>query len=111
MEETGIVAERLVAVGAVCGSWDGKFDQVHVFELKLPATPPMLFLDNREIIGAQWVSLEALPTIKLTKPVAAYLAIMDVPSRGGVHHPAAGPSRRGDGVIRPRETSGDRNAC
>lgn len=111
VEETGIVAETLVAVGAVCGSWEGKLDQVHVFELKLPGAPPVLRLDNREIIGAQWASWEVLPRIKLTKPVAAYLGILDAPQQRCLHGRATGQRRDRHGVVRTCEASRNRNAC
>jgi len=72
-EETGIAAGELVAAGVVCGTWEGLRDRVHIFELRLGRELPKLRLDNREIIGARFVSRDALRGIKLTGPVAAYL--------------------------------------
>jgi 8-oxo-dGTP pyrophosphatase MutT (NUDIX family) len=74
-EETGIAAGELVAAGVVCGTWEGQRDRVHAFELRLSGGLPTLRLDNREIIGARFVSQDALRGIKLTGPVAAYLDI------------------------------------
>jgi 8-oxo-dGTP diphosphatase len=71
-EETGITADALNAAGVVCGTWEGVRDRVHIFELHLQ-NAPRLRLDNREIIGAQWVPRDALDGMKLTGPVAAYL--------------------------------------
>jgi hypothetical protein len=39
----------LLAAGSICGSWDGRRDRVHLFELQL-AELPQLHLDNREVI-------------------------------------------------------------
>ncbi|MBV9243816.1 MAG: NUDIX hydrolase [Methylobacteriaceae bacterium] len=71
-EEIGLAASRLVAVGYVCGRWEGRRDRVYFFELRLNRLPK-LKLDNREIIGARLVPPEELRGIAVTGPVALYL--------------------------------------
>lgn len=74
-EEIGLPSHpshRLRPAGTVCGSWDGRRDQVHFFELHLDCMPE-LRLDNREIVAARLASPEELHGIALTEPVAAYL--------------------------------------
>jgi 8-oxo-dGTP diphosphatase len=79
-EEVGLgTAEAaLRPAGIVCGPWDGRRDQVHVFTLRLDQLPP-LRLDNREIVAARLVSPAELPGLALTGPVAAYLGRMPAP--------------------------------
>jgi len=71
-EEIGLVASALFPAGVVCGSWDGRRDRVHFFELRLVELPK-LRLDNREIIEARLASPSELNSMVLTGPVAAYL--------------------------------------
>jgi 8-oxo-dGTP diphosphatase len=73
-EEIGLTtAAPLRPAGVVRGHWDGRQDQVHVFELRLDRLPT-LRLDNREIIAARLMAPHALRGMTLTGPVAAYLA-------------------------------------
>jgi 8-oxo-dGTP diphosphatase len=72
VEEIGLVASALVPAGEVSGTWEGRRDRVHFFELRLGRLPE-LRLDNREIVGTRLASLEELRTIAVTAPVAAYL--------------------------------------
>jgi 8-oxo-dGTP diphosphatase len=71
-EEIGLRASVLLAAGSICGSWDGRRDRVHFFELRL-AELPQLHLDNREVIAARLTSPAELQSMVLTGPVAAYL--------------------------------------
>jgi 8-oxo-dGTP pyrophosphatase MutT (NUDIX family) len=72
IEEIGLVAPALLPAGEVSGTWEGRRDRVHVFELRL-ARLPALTLDNREIIGVRLASPEAARGLPVTGPVAAYL--------------------------------------
>ncbi|SIT36867.1 NUDIX hydrolase [Paraburkholderia piptadeniae] len=71
-EEIGLSSYTLLPAGSVYGTWDGRRDRVHFFELHLDCMPE-LRLDNREIIAAHLASPEDLHSIALTAPVAAYL--------------------------------------
>ena len=71
-EELGLAVPSLSPAGVACGSWDGRRDRVHFFELRLAALP-QLQLDNREIISARFVSSEEMRGIALSGPVTAYL--------------------------------------
>ncbi|EEA00543.1 NUDIX hydrolase [Burkholderia sp. H160] len=71
-EEIGLSSYPLLPTGSVYGTWDGRRDQVHFFELHLDCMPE-LRLDNREIIAAHLASPEELHGIALTGAVAAYL--------------------------------------
>jgi 8-oxo-dGTP diphosphatase len=71
-EEIGLPAYPLRPAGSVCGTWDGRRDQVHFFELRLDGLPE-LRLDNREIVAARLVSPDELRGIAVTKPVAEFL--------------------------------------
>jgi hypothetical protein len=71
-EEIGLSSYPLLPAGSVCGIWDGRRDQVHLFEQHLERIPE-LRLDNREIIATHLASPEELPGIALTGAVAAYL--------------------------------------
>src|SRR5271170_3064718 len=72
-EEIGLAGYRLLPAGTACGSWDGRIDRVHFFELRLEQLPE-LRLDNRKIIGARLVSAAELRGMALTGPVTAYLS-------------------------------------
>lgn len=71
-EEIGLSSYTLRAVGTVCGSWEGRRDRVHFFELHLDHLPE-LRLDNREIVAAHLASPEELRDIVLTGAVVDYL--------------------------------------
>lgn len=71
-EEIGLSSYALRPAGSVRGTWDGRRDHVHFFELHLDSTPA-LRLDNREIVAAQLASPEELRSIALTGAVVAYL--------------------------------------
>lgn len=71
-EEIGLKASPLLAAGYCCGTWDGRRDRVHIFELRL-AELPELKLDNREIIAARLIPPAELQHMVLTGPLAAYL--------------------------------------
>jgi 8-oxo-dGTP diphosphatase len=77
-EEIGLLPEgRLLPAGDVSGVWDARRDQVFFFALHLPSLPP-LQLDNREIIDARLVPLDALGTMELTEPVAFYVQTLGI---------------------------------
>jgi 8-oxo-dGTP diphosphatase len=71
-EELGLAVPELRPAGTACGTWDGRRDCVHFFELRLTELR-RLKLDNREVIAAQLMSLHALSGMALGGPVAAYL--------------------------------------
>lgn len=71
-EETGLTAPVLEHVATLRGVCDGRRDLVHFFRLNLDQ-PPRLRLDNREIVGAEFMSIRELSGLKLTGPVAAWL--------------------------------------
>src|SRR3954451_3545110 len=73
LEEIGLVThEPLKPAGGACGLWDGRRDRVHFFGLWLEALPQLQF-DNREIVGARWVSYWEALGLPLTEPVRAYI--------------------------------------
>ena len=72
VEEIGLVAPALLPAGEVSGTWEGRRDRVHFFELRLGRLPE-LKLDNREIIGTRLSSPEEARSLAVTAPVAAYL--------------------------------------
>jgi len=78
IEEIGLAADPMHPVGVACGTWDGRRDQVHFFELRLNRLP-QLKLDNREIVAARLVLPHELRGMPLTGPVAAYLAGLPAP--------------------------------
>jgi 8-oxo-dGTP diphosphatase len=80
-EEIGFPPYDLLPAGSACGTWDGRKDKVHFFELQLDRLP-QLQLDNREIIAAQLVRPRELQDMALTGPVAAYLDGRLVPAAG-----------------------------
>ena len=72
-EEIGLLdVPALREATVVRGVWDGRREQVHVFELRLEALPK-LRLDNREIVAARLVSREAAVELGLTGPVGVYV--------------------------------------
>jgi 8-oxo-dGTP diphosphatase len=73
LEETGLVAPPLLPACVVRGDWDGRRERVHFFELRLDRLPE-LKLDNREIIAARLVGPAELGGMRLTGPVALYVA-------------------------------------
>jgi 8-oxo-dGTP diphosphatase len=81
-EEIGLGAPALRPAGVACGTWDGRRDTVHFFELRLDRLSK-LQLDNREIVAARLISPGALGGMALTGPVAAYI-------RGGAKAAALG---------------------
>jgi 8-oxo-dGTP diphosphatase len=72
IEEIGLAAPPLRPAGVASGTWDGRRDCVHFFELRLEQLPT-LQLDNREIIDVRLVSPAELAGMTLIGPVAAYL--------------------------------------
>ena len=72
IEEIGLFAPALIPAGDVSGTWEGRRDRVHIFELRLGRLP-RLKLDNREIIGTRLCPPEETPGLAVTPPVAAYL--------------------------------------
>ena len=80
-EEIGFPPYDLLPAGSACGTWDGRKDKVHSFELRFDRLP-QLQLDNREIIAAQLVRPRELQDMALTGPVAAYLDGRLVPAAG-----------------------------
>jgi 8-oxo-dGTP diphosphatase len=80
-EEIGFPPYELRAAGSACGTWDGRKDKVHFFELRLDRLP-RLQLDNREIVAAQLVRPPELRDMALTGPVAAYLDLRFSPAAG-----------------------------
>ena len=71
-EEIGFIAPPLTPAGTASGLWDGRRDQVHLFELRLDRLPAMQ-LDNREIVAAEFFEPATCRTLAVTEPVAAYL--------------------------------------
>lgn len=73
-EELAIDADGggLREVHVATGLWDGRIDTVTFFELRC-ATPPTVELDNREIVDATLVPIDAIDPATVTGPVAAYL--------------------------------------
>ena len=71
-EELGLSVDALSPAGIVRGTWDGRIDHVHFFELHLDRLPA-LRLDNREIVAAQLASPEELAGMALTGAVAAFI--------------------------------------
>ena len=71
-EEIGLFSPSLKPAGVRCGTWEGRCDRVHFFELRLDQLPP-LRLDNREIIDARLIPESELGSVPLTGPVAAFL--------------------------------------
>ena len=75
LEETGLVLPALpLAATVLHGIWDGRHDEVHVFEAHLDRLPP-LRLDNREVVEARLFAPGSLPGLRLSGPAADYLAL------------------------------------
>ncbi|MBN3762528.1 NUDIX hydrolase [Burkholderia sp. Ac-20365] len=72
VEEIGLSSPALRPAGSVSGTYEGRRDRVHFFELHLDSMPP-LQLDNREIVAARLVSPEEWQGMALTAPVVEYL--------------------------------------
>jgi 8-oxo-dGTP pyrophosphatase MutT (NUDIX family) len=85
-EEVGLIASVLLPAGDISGSWDGRCDRVHFFELRLDRLPT-LHVDNREIVETRLMSTGELDGVMVTGPVAAFLAR---------------PSPAGDAAVRAR---------
>ena len=79
-EEIGVSASFLQYVGFQCGTWDGRRDRVHFFELRL-ADLPELKLDNREVVAAQLIPPTELKRMMPAGPLAAYLGKAGSPLR------------------------------
>jgi 8-oxo-dGTP diphosphatase len=73
VEEIGLTTPTLRPACVLHGNWDGRRDTVHIFELRLDQLPK-LRLDNREIVEARLVTPSERRGMRLTGPVAAYLA-------------------------------------
>ncbi len=72
-EEIGLAAPALHPAGVLCGTWDGRPERVHFFELRI-AQLPKLRLDNREIVAARLADPVDLGAARLTGPVADYFS-------------------------------------
>lgn len=75
-EELGLHPGPLRPAAVLTGTWDGRWDEVHVFEAAFDRLPA-LRLDNREVVEARLFRVDELPGVRLTGPVAAYLAVSD----------------------------------
>jgi len=73
LEETGLVLPALSPAVVLRGTWDGRRDEVHVFDASLDRLPP-LRLDNREVVEARLFAPGDLPGLRLSGPAADYLA-------------------------------------
>ena len=71
LEELALPAGPLRPAAVLSGTWDGRRDEVHVFELALDRLPP-LRPDNREVVEARLFHPGELPALRLTGPVRAY---------------------------------------
>lgn len=73
-EEIGLFdLPALGEAAVICGQWDGRREQVHVFALRLAALPA-LRLDRREIVAARLAPVAEAAALGLTGPVADYVA-------------------------------------
>jgi 8-oxo-dGTP pyrophosphatase MutT (NUDIX family) len=82
-EEVGLVVgpDELIPARRMIIDWDFRRDHVSVFELHLKA-PPLLMLDNREVVGAQFVEPRALLTASRVSPIIrAHLEALGYASR------------------------------
>jgi 8-oxo-dGTP pyrophosphatase MutT (NUDIX family) len=79
-EELGLSvrAEDLKLVRRMTVEWDYRHDHVRIFELHLTA-PPMLTLDNREIVHAAFISPREMLAASTPPFVRAYLLERDAP--------------------------------
>ena len=73
LEETGLALPALSPAVVLHGTWDGRRDEVHVFDVSLDYLPP-LRLDNREVVEARLFTPGDLPGLRLSGPAADYLA-------------------------------------
>ena len=53
--------------------WDNRHDKVQVFEVEV-SDAPKIRIDNREIIEARFFTLAEARSLKLPKPLNAYLS-------------------------------------
>ncbi len=72
LEELRLPTSALQPGAVVCGIWNNRQEEVHVFELPLDRLPP-LRLDNREVVEARLFAVDELPGLKLSGAAAAYL--------------------------------------
>lgn len=72
LEELRLPAPALHPGAVVCGIWNNRQEEVHVFELPLDRLPP-LRLDNREVVEARLFAVDELPGLALSAAAAAYL--------------------------------------
>jgi len=73
LEELGLPASVLHPGAVLHGNWDGRRDEVHIFELLLDWLP-LLCLDHREVVAARLFTPAELPGLALSGPAAAYFA-------------------------------------
>jgi len=101
-EEIALAPDELVLAHVVSGIWDGRPDQVHVYEMRVSRLPS-LTLDNREIVEARLFSTSELQDLSVTGPTMAYLMKAGLlmtadkssgPRQDGISTSAI-PSRRG----------------
>jgi 8-oxo-dGTP pyrophosphatase MutT (NUDIX family) len=73
-EEVGVAVDpgRLRFVRTVVHDSDYKEDHTHLFELEMGELP-RLELDGREVVEAEWMTLEQALARELTTPARAYL--------------------------------------
>jgi 8-oxo-dGTP diphosphatase len=76
-EELGLHVDpqHLLPAIEMTGAWDFRQDRVHVFELH-PAQEPLPRPDRREVVEARFVDRTALPHLRLSPPLAAYIAAL-----------------------------------
>ncbi|HYZ62316.1 MAG TPA: NUDIX hydrolase, partial [Acetobacteraceae bacterium] len=72
LDEIGLAVSVSGPAYVATGRWEGRADQVHIFEVRLDQ-PPSLRLDNREIIAARLFNPVELGNVALTGPVKAYV--------------------------------------
>jgi len=75
LEEVGIevAPEALSITGEMETRWEYRHDHITIFELRL-TRPPLVAIDRREIIAADFMTLEAALTAPLSPVERAYLA-------------------------------------
>ncbi|HEY0202865.1 MAG TPA: NUDIX domain-containing protein [Acetobacteraceae bacterium] len=72
LEELRLPTSVLHPGAVVCGIWNNRQEEVHVFELPLDRLPS-LRLDNREVVEARLFAVDELPGLALSGAAAAYL--------------------------------------
>ena len=72
LEELQLPTPALHPGAVVCGTWNNRQEEVHVFELSLDHLP-LLRLDNREVVEARLFAVDELPGLALSSAAAAYL--------------------------------------